>query len=305
MIRPLVAALSLGFIVIAFRPAAAQSDSVPLISREAAQQIGLQRAWVTQIPLDRARSKITHIKLQSGLLLVVTNENTLYVVDPESGQIQWSFQIGDRKLEALSPSANATHVAVASTARLYLLNRATGDVVMDRAVTGTPERGPVLLAQKIFLPLVKGPLETYPRDDYVVLDQLNLEKNVLTPAFFPSAGRMFGPPATSDDLLVWSGDLNQLNAHLFAEHPVDFSKIIPESISTAPTLFGSTVYIGTERGYALAFETLHFNEIWRFATGSPIHRRPIVTNSAVFVLPEDGGMYALDPMSGEMLWFRA
>ncbi len=235
--------------------------------------------------------------------MVVTSENTLYVVDPESGQIQWSFQVGDRKLEAYSPSANATHVAVASTARLYLLNRATGDVAMDRAVTGTPERGPVLLAQKVFLPLVKGPLETYPRDDYVVLDQLNLEKNTLTPAMFPSAGRMFGPPATFDNLLVWSGDLNQLNAHLFTDHPVDFSIIIPEGVSTAPALFGNTVCIGTEAGYAIAFDTQHFNEIWRFATGSPIHRRPIVTNSAVYVLPEDGGMYALDPISGEMLWF--
>ncbi len=54
MIRPLAAALSLGFIALIVRPAARQSDSVPLISREAAQQIGLQRAWVTQIPLDRA-----------------------------------------------------------------------------------------------------------------------------------------------------------------------------------------------------------------------------------------------------------
>jgi len=56
-----------------------------------------------KVPLDRARSKITHIKLQAGLLLVVTSEHMLYVIDPESGQIQWSFLIGDRKLMSPLP----------------------------------------------------------------------------------------------------------------------------------------------------------------------------------------------------------
>jgi len=305
MIRPIWFALMLGsFIAIgAHKSAAAQSINVPLIAQERAQQIGLQRAWVTQVPLDRARSKITHIKLQAGLLLVVTSEHMLYVIDPESGQIQWSFLIGDRKLMSLSPAANATYVAVANTARLFLLNRATGDVVMDHEATGTPERGPVLTAQKVILPLVNGPLQVYPRDDFVLLSELTDPKNTLSPAYYASAGRMFGDPATSDDLLIWAGDQNRISAHLFAEQPVDFNKLVPETLSTAPSLFAPNVYLGTELGYLIAYDVDHFNEAWRFSAGSPIHRRPIAIGSAVFVLPEEGGMFAVDPKTGEMLWF--
>ena len=196
------------------QPASAQSISLPLIPREMAQQWGLERAWVAQVPLDRARSKILHIKLQAGLLLVVTSESMLYVLDPETGHIQWSFLIGDRRLMPLSASANATHIAVANTARLYLLSRATGDVVVNREITGTPSRGPLLTANKVIIPLVNGPLESYPSDDRVTLDDLSDPKNVLEPRYLQSAGRLFGEPAVSDDLIVWAGDLNQISVSL-------------------------------------------------------------------------------------------
>jgi hypothetical protein len=194
-------------------------------------------------------------------------------------------------------------VAVANTARLYLLNRATGDVVIDHDVTGTPDRGPVLTAQKVVLPLVKGPLEVYPRDDFVQLSDLADPKNTLSPAYYSPAGRLLGDPATSDNLLVWAGDANRISAHLFADQPVDFDKLVPETISTGPVLFAPNVYLGTELGYLIAYTSDRFNEVWRFSAGSPIHRRPIATGSAVFVLPEQGGMFSLDAKTGEMMWF--
>jgi hypothetical protein len=362
----------------ALKPAAAQSINVPLISQEQAQQVGLQRAWVTQVPLDRARSKITHIKLQAGLLLVVTSENMLYVIDPESGQIQSSFLIGNRKVTALSAAANATNIAVANTARLVILNRASGDVVMDREVGGVSECGPVLSAHNVIVPLVRGMLETYPSAD-VPLDKLATAQPVisaanavskaraenegtygigvagapprralssnnspvsgmasgtadpssdfsqglplerilaadklLTPNFYPTAGRLAGEPATSGDLLVWAGDLNQIYAHLFG-HKATPTLTVPEGVSTGPAIFPSPqadsahIYLGTELGYLMAYVLAYdkdiFQEVWRFSTGSPIHLRPMAIDSAIFVLPQDGGMYALNPTTGEMLWF--
>lgn len=170
------------------RPATAQHTDIPLISQEFAQQIGLKRAWVAQVPLDRARSKITHIKLQAGLLLVVTSENMLYTMDAESGKILWSFHINDRNLLALSPAANATNVAVATTGKLFVLNRNTGDLVFDRRVAGTSECGPVMTAHKIIVPLVKGLLESYPNGD-VPMERLTSAINVINDAKYVSEAR--------------------------------------------------------------------------------------------------------------------
>jgi outer membrane protein assembly factor BamB len=301
MIRSLGIALTLGSFIFlsALNSIAAQSINVPLISQEQAQQIGLQRAWITQVPLDRARSKITHIKLQSGLLLVVTSERMLYVIDPESGQIQWSFLIGDRRLVALPAAANATHVAVANTGRVFVLDRNTGDVVMDRELTGTPQWGPVFTAKEVFLPLVKGPLEGYP----LPLDENTKPEKILSPDYLPTAGRLAGDPVATDAELIWAGDLDQINAHLFGEHAAELNHLVHEGVTTGPAIFAPQVYLGTQLGYLIAYDAERLTEAWRFSTGSPIRLRPIAIGSAVFVLPEDGGMFALEPKTGEMLWF--
>ena len=61
----------------------AQSLEVPLVPQTVAEHAGLKRAWFAQVPLDQARSKITSVTLQSGALLVVTNEirGRIWIVD--------------------------------------------------------------------------------------------------------------------------------------------------------------------------------------------------------------------------------
>ena len=283
----------------ASKTAVAQSMNVPLISQEQAAQYGLQRAWVTQVPLDRARSKITHINLQSGLLLVTTSEGMLYVINPETGQINWSFQVGQPKMLALSAAANDAFVAVANTARLFVLDRNTGTVVMDREATGTPQQGPVLTAKKVLLPLVRGRLESYP----LPVDDSTKPENVLEPNYYQTAGRMLGRPVASDTEVTWAGDLDQINAHLFGEHEADLNTLVPDGVSTSPAMFYPQIYLGTKNGYLLAFDYDHLNEIWRFSVGSPILHRPIAIGPAVFALAEDGGMFAVDPKRGNQQWF--
>src|SRR5262245_16860699 len=195
--------------------ASAQWDELPLIFHEQAEQVGLKRAWYTQLPLDIARSKVKYVTFQSDLRRPGPDDNMLHVVDPESGLLQWSFKIGQRKFVPLSAGANANFVAVANTARLFVLDRAGGNLVFNHALSGTPDRGPVLTENHVILPLVNGPLEVYP------LDQA-FEK-LLSPYYLPSAGRMIGEVAAVNQGVAWAGDLNLINAHQFREQGPHFS----------------------------------------------------------------------------------
>jgi hypothetical protein len=179
---------------------------MPLIPRTVAERSGLVRAWYLQLPLDQAKSKITRIRFFSGLILAVTDEGMLHVVDAESGQLRWSFQAGDRGKLVLAGGANATHVAVANTSTLFVLDRASGNLIYQRELTGTPERGPVLTEHHVILPLVKGPLEVYPLTD---------ADKKLYPGYLPSAGRVIGHPAVSGIEIAWAGDLNRICAPTF------------------------------------------------------------------------------------------
>jgi hypothetical protein len=266
---------------------------MPLVPRTVAERSGLVRAWYLQVPLDVTRSKITRIRLFSGLILVTTDEGMLHVIDAETGALQWSFQAGDRRTLTLAGGANATHVAVANTSTLFVLDRASGNLIFQRKLTGTPERGPVLTENHVVLPLVKGPLEVY---------SLKAANTKEFPGYLPSAGRVIGHPAISGIEVAWAGDLNRLHAHQFADLGADFDVPIADGISTGATIFAPRIYIGTEGGYLLAFDAQRGDEVWRFAGGSPIKEMPIATGPVVYVMAEDGGMFAVRADNGAQIW---
>src|SRR5215471_2969285 len=148
--------------ICAYESSSVRAD-VPLIGQAQAEQLGLKRSWFLQVPMDVARSKISHIKVQAGLVLVVTDEGMLHVIDAETGHLQWSFRVGRAKYLATGAYANSSHVAVANIETVYVLDRASGNLVYERALTGTPSAmGPGLTRDYVMVPLVKGPLETYP-----------------------------------------------------------------------------------------------------------------------------------------------
>jgi hypothetical protein len=245
------------------RPAAAQTPDIPLISQEFAQQIGLKRAWVAQVPLDRARSKITHIKLQAGLLLVVTSENMLYTMDAESGKILWSFHINDHDLLALAPAANATNVAVATTERLFVLNRSTGDVVFNRRFGGTSEYGPIFTTHKVIVPLVKGLLESYPNAD-VPLERLTSAVNVISDANHVSEARAddngtFGigvagtPPRSGQAPVTYNTYGRAPDVMVTAGQGVAYDKVMAEGRLLTPNFYQSA---GRLEGAPASFDDL-------------------------------------------------
>jgi outer membrane protein assembly factor BamB len=271
----------------------AQSREMPLIPRTVAERSGLVRAWYLQLPLDPAKSKITRIRFFAGLILAVTDEGMLHVVNAESGQLRWSFQAGDRGKLVLAGGANATHVAVANTSTLFVLDRASGNLIYQRELTGTPERGPVLTEHHVILPLVKGPLEVYPLVD---------ADKKLYPSYLPSAGRVIGHPAVSGIEIAWAGDLNRIHGHQFADLGATFDSPVGDGISTGATIFSPNIYIGTEGGYLIAFDAQRGDEVWKFAAGSPIKEMPIALGSVIYVLAQDGGIFAVKPDHGTQLW---
>ena len=284
-----IAAVVCSFVLAQTLNVVAQLIGLPLISQEQAAQAGLKCSWVTQVPLDRSRSKVTHLRLKAGLLLAVTSEGMLYVMNAESGEVLWSFRIGSRKLGALAASANANYVTVANTGRLYVLDRAAGNVIVDRQVTGTPERGPELTTDEVVLPLVNGGLEMF---SLSTLKKCAVAGKCLS--LVSAFGGNFGGRFVQHRfVLAWAGSQNQFYVQLSGAKASEFHHYVPEGVSTTPTLFGSQAYVGTETGYLIAdhadvgdentstaksaqpvmYHRLG-DQLWKFSTGSPIRHAP-------------------------------
>ncbi len=153
-----------------------------------------------------------------------------------------------------------------------------------------------MLSEKhVAVPLALGPIEVYPLD-------IPAEK-VLYPQYLASGGRVVGFPAAYGETFVWATDTSKLRGHQFAEIGIDFSVRVPGGTSTGVETFAPYLYVGTESGFAFGYDALRGTEVWEFAAGSPIRRKPVAIGSAVYVLPVDGGMFSLRSDTGQQQWF--
>src|ERR1043166_7413125 len=147
------------------RSVTAQSVEIPLVPNTQAERHGLKRAWFSQIPLDVSKSRISYVTLQSGLLMVTTDEGMLFAINPETGLVLWSYQVGEPRFVTLAAGANDKYVGVVNATYLHLLDRASGGLIWKRELTGVPSRGPVLTENQICVPLALGPVEVYPLNE--------------------------------------------------------------------------------------------------------------------------------------------
>jgi outer membrane protein assembly factor BamB len=270
----------------------------PLLTTGYVEAHGLARSWYTQIPINGDRSKIKYIKLEADLVLVVTSEGTLHVIDANTGVINWTTTVGDRRFQTLCAGANAKYVAVVNGDSLYIYDRVTGKVALQHKIRGTAELGPVLTESRVLVPTVNGPLESYPLD-------ARPEVEFLGPQQLPVAGRLASEPATFGKTVVWGGDRDRLFGQEFGEKPTKFDTYIRFGINSGPVSFPPMVYVGTKAGFLVAYDQSRGVRAWEFPTGSPIYHPPVALNDVVYALPQDGGMFAVKPDTGEQKWFAA
>ncbi len=277
------------------RHSVAQWDPISLLPRTEAEAHGLTRAWYTQVPLDPARSKVTYVTLQAGLLMVVTNDAMLHVIDAETGLLRWSFEASKRSSQTLAASANDKYVAVVSGTMLFVLDRGAGSLYFKREVTGVPDQGPTVTANHVAVPNTLGPIEVYP---------LNVEpEKILYPQYLECPGRIVGRPVVLGDALAWTTDQDKLRGHQFAELGVDFTDAVMGGVSTAAAVFPPYAFVGTRSGYVYAYDAVRSAPVWEFTSPSAIRRKPVALGTALYAMIEDGGMYSIDPKNGNQLWF--
>lgn len=132
-----------------------------VISEPAARRHGLARPWFTQIQMDRARARITHIVLDSGTLFVQTDQAVMHAVDAETGQTLWAEQVGRRGHPSFASVANEYFVAVVNGSYLYVLNRENGKLLWKNQLEGTPGAGAAMSQRRVYVPMISGLVVSY------------------------------------------------------------------------------------------------------------------------------------------------
>ena len=132
-----------------------------IISEATAQRYGLTRVWVTQAQVNPARGRLQSVVLYDGTLFTQSSRATLEAIDAETGQKLWSKLVGQPSYPTLQPGACHDLVATINGARLFVLNRYTGDILFETDIDGAPGGGPALSTKRAYVPTVSGLILSY------------------------------------------------------------------------------------------------------------------------------------------------
>jgi outer membrane protein assembly factor BamB len=265
-----------------------------LISHGQAEAIGLTRAWYAQMPVSLARGRIVFMTLDKDLLLVQTDTAVVAALDAETGRTRWKSQVGKANYPSLAPGANEKTVAVVNGSTLYVLDRLTGELKWKRMVPGVPGAGPALSATHAFVPMLNGTIEGYVLDD-----------SAAPPWVFNSFGHTFVQPIVTPKTVSWTTDLGHYYVAATDEVRILYRLETREAIDTQPAYWPPYLYAASRDGFLYAVHEKTGHADWKFSVGEPIRQPPAAVSGKVYVVPERGGMFALDAANGKRQWFAS
>jgi len=287
-----LAVLQTAFLVV---PAPGQVSG-KLVSRRAANRVGMQRAWYSQMPVSLDRGRITQVTLFEDLLLVLTDQAALYALDAESGAQKWSAIIGNPNLVSLGPAANKQFVAVINGATLYLLDRVTGEIVWNESLRGGPGGGPALSDTYAFAPLINGVIRGY---------SLNRLDEAQTAWSYPSVGHALIQPGVSKESVFWATDRGYLYVASADDPQMRFRLETHAEIVSKPAFKEPLIFAGSRDGYVYAVDEISGVQQWKYSTGEAVSVSPAAIEDHLFVCSEAPRMHCLMAAAGTSVWSAA
>lgn len=73
-------------------------------------------------------------------------------------------------------------------------------------------------------------------------------------------------------------------------------------VVSSPVVLNNMLYVGSEDGKLYAIDAISGEVKWQYKTDGAIHSTPAISNGKVFFLSYDGFFYALDLKDGELVW---
>ena len=316
--------------------------SIPIRSRCRMKRFGrlhLKTAWRTYIPTDGRRDGLLSVQILSDQILVQTRSGMLVSLNPLDGSAQWRAAVG-LPYRALAPAAiNGASVIVYNGARLYSLDRKTGQLQWDFAPPNGPAAGPVANDRRLFLTLNTGLLDVYE------LPERHVGPPVAPPAVAPGGSQPGEPAATSgtnnegappapelprtpvagqlprpqfgfrpggrlertprlaeDQVLI--ADTTGIVQSVHQDSPAVRYRIELGSPVSAPMgQFGNSAYVATLDQHVIAINMAGGAGIeWRFLAAAPVRLRPIATAEDVYVTAAAAGLHRVNRQTGQEIW---
>ena len=236
---------------------------------------------------EKANSKQTFyaapVMTPSGQLLVGSYDHSLYSLNPETGQLNWSFPTKNRIVG--SPLATEKGIFLPSSdVHLYAIDY-NGKELWKYKARGPLWSQPVAdpACECIYLSSVDHYLYALNADNGNLLWERDMKTSILSsPTLFED---------TKLYLTTLGGDVNAIMAK---ENRLIWQENVGQQLWASPALEGDLLYTGDQSNTLYALQASDGTTKWKFEADGAIVGTPAVTPTGVYFTTEAGTVYGLD-----------
>lgn len=224
----------------------------------------------------------------------LTTNGILETTDAETGAVIWKTEAGNSALPMFGPGVSDEYVAVTNGNTLYVYELLTGNIVTTRTLAFTPTAPPAVLLEKAIVPSVDGRTVAY-----------DIKNKVIPPVILRTGteNRLGLTISADHEYFSWP-TRNQLILSRIQKSPKLWSTVkLGEPILARPIATQSGFLMITISGTVLHCTTsLQDSLLWKSRLAVQVSQSPIANNDTVFILSDDGLLFALRLSDGTDAW---
>ncbi|WP_339742805.1 PQQ-binding-like beta-propeller repeat protein [uncultured Rubinisphaera sp.] len=285
----------------------------PVPSARNLNRYGLEVDWIGQATMEVGRDKIQHISIDERSLVAITATGMVTMFDAETGEKLWVNRIGRGTQATFEPVMNDDEVLIVTGMTLYSLDRVKGDIKWNILLPQMASTAPSADDNQIYVGTLDGSVYAF---DLRKINKLYNER--LLPDYslatrvwrYKTAQKITSPPVSYGRAVSFASLDKSLYTVSAATRKLLFQFETDAPISAPLTIHNEYMFLASEDYNFYCLNAKNGQVRWSFLSGLPIRKAPYiiegtirgVRTEVVYVLPEAGGMSALDAYNGFPIW---
>jgi len=238
-------------------------------------------------------SSVTERKIPEVTLQVATTRGMVQILNAATGSTIWSALIGKPGYPVFAPQISDKYIAAINGSTLYLLNRDTTKIELQRRLSGLPSSHPAINDTHVFVPM---------RGDSVEVFDFS-EPGHRPSTRLASLGSCVGPPMVTADTVSWGTETGFVYVtktdNFRSQFRFETGSSIVHGVSQGT---GDAILVSTEDGHVYSFSARTGVIYWFYFSGEEFADKPLVIGDVVYALTHDAGLMRLQAENGLLDW---
>ncbi len=278
------------------------SSSVAVPSRTSLSRLGMERQWVTAVPVAGSE-QVLRISRGRDALFVQTNHGMIHAYEAETGRPQWSTSVGERTAKALPISQNSFAVFATSANILTALDKQTGRVLWRQSLVSPPSSGTTADEDHVVVGMETGMVHCFDLKEESGDSKPKIRSTPKLAWNLGTGGRIETRPMFGDRIVCFGSSDGKVYVHMKNETTPLYRVATGGPIGRELDSHGTrTLLIPSADQNLYAVDVLTSKIQWVHPSGASLSQGPIVAQEEIFAINDAGSLSALNSETGEPRW---